>query len=263
MKIDDLGVLNGDVLLFGGPYSNLQATRALFAETGLIPRSNRICTGDMIAYCANPLETAQLVLAETATVVAGNCEIQVGQGAVDCGCGFKSGSVCDLASKNWFPFAQAKVAGAVGQLKGLPDIAVFQHNKRRYAVIHGGVTDVARFVWPSDAEAVFTEEIGAIESNLGPIDGVIAGHCGIAFERHVSDRIWINAGVIGMPPHDGRPQSRYAILSDDGVRFHSLDYDFHAASGAMVAEGLTLGYEVALQNGIWPSEDVLPKALRR
>ena len=59
MKIADLGVLNAPLALFGGPYSNAQATAALFdkvAQHGVAPRSV-ICTGDVVAYCANPRET--------------------------------------------------------------------------------------------------------------------------------------------------------------------------------------------------------------
>ena len=47
------------ILVFGGPYSNLRATQAMRAraeELG-IPPSSTICTGDVVAYCAEPEET--------------------------------------------------------------------------------------------------------------------------------------------------------------------------------------------------------------
>ena len=48
MKLVDLGELDAPVLLFGGPYSNLQATQALveLAKREGIPASHMICTGD-------------------------------------------------------------------------------------------------------------------------------------------------------------------------------------------------------------------------
>ena len=47
--------LHGPVLVFGGCYSNLQATEALLAEARRrgFSASQMICTGDMIAYGAD------------------------------------------------------------------------------------------------------------------------------------------------------------------------------------------------------------------
>ena len=72
------------------------------------------------------------------------------------------------------------------------------------------------FVWPSSPEAVFEREIAATEAILGPIDGLVAGHCGIAFQRMIGRHHWINPGALGLPPHDGRPETRYGVL--DGGR---------------------------------------------
>ena len=104
--------------------------------------------------------------------------------------------------------------------------------------------------------------LAAIQAAAGPVDGVIAGHCGVAFERDISGIHWINAGAIGMPPHDGRRQTRYVTLHPDGARVHALDYDVAGAVAAMHTAGLTQGYDRALETGIWPSEDILPKEMR-
>ncbi|HGG06309.1 MAG TPA: metallophosphoesterase, partial [Aliiroseovarius sp.] len=47
------------------------------------------------------------------------------------------------------------------------------------------------------------------------------------------------------------------------AHFHRLSYDPDAAVALMQAAGLTQGYERTMTTGIWPSEDVLPPALRR
>ncbi|HKL26714.1 MAG TPA: metallophosphoesterase family protein, partial [Desulfuromonadales bacterium] len=62
-RIVDLGCLNGPVLIFGGPYSNLAATQAMRAkaEELEIPPERTICTGDVVAYCAEPRETVDLI----------------------------------------------------------------------------------------------------------------------------------------------------------------------------------------------------------
>lgn len=268
MKTKDLGKLDGPVLLYGGTYSNLQATQALFAwaDAQGIPPGRRVCTGDIVAYGANPVETAELVLSRGGTVVAGNCEKQLAEDAETCGCGFAAGSTCDVLSKGWYPFARAALADRADlrdAFAACPDIVVFTRDRQRYAVIHGGVTDIARFVWPCAANEVFEEEIAALEHIVGPVDVVVAGHAGIRFTRRLGSHSWINAGVIGLPENNGTPSTAFVVLGADGPRYHQLDYDAESAAAAMRAAGLTQGYEASLLSGHWPSEDILPREMRR
>lgn len=263
--IRDLGVLTGDVLLFGGPYSNLQATEAVFAAARArgIGGGRMICTGDVVAYCAQPAETVALIRASGSVVVAGNCELQLAAGMLDCGCGFEAGSACDILSAGWFAHVDQQIGAADRAWMGaLPQMVVFAHGGRRVAVIHGGASDVSRFLWETSPEADFAQEVAAIEARVGAIDMVVAGHCGMAFRRQVAGVEWINAGVIGMPPHDGAQATRFAILSDRGVEFADLHYDAGLAIAKMQEAGLSQGYDQALKTGYWPSEDVLPEELR-
>lgn len=256
----DLGSIDTAITLFGGPYSNLQATQAVLDEV----RDVAICTGDVVAYCAQPAETVRAVRGAGCVVVAGNCEKQLAAGAGDCGCGFADGSACDVLSRGWYAFASAKIGAQDRQwMQNLPDIATFSHHGLRYAVIHGGFTNISRFIWPISPQPVFEEEIAAIEAHVGPVDGVIAGHCGIAFSRQVGGVKWINAGVIGMPANNGAQHTAYAVLRAGEIDFFQLTYDSAQAADAMVRAGLTQGYDRALLTGYWPSEDVLPPDLRR
>lgn len=265
MRIADLGELRGPVLIFGGPYSNLQATQAILAQARGrdIAPERMICTGDVVAYCAEPAETVALIRAAGCAVLAGNCERQLAQNAMDCGCGFDAGTHCDLLSAGWYAHANRSVgADARAWMDGLPDLILFTHAGRRAAVIHGGLSDVSRFVWPVSDVMVFEEEISHIQEVAGHIDLVFAGHSGLMFQRQIGAVDWINAGAIGMPPHDGRVETGFAVL-DHGVTFHRLAYDHRGAAAAMRAAGLVQGYDRALLSGYWPSEDVLPPVLRR
>lgn len=253
--------MDGPVVLFGGPYSNLHATEALVRAVG---GRDAICTGDVVAYCARPNETARLILEQGWPGVAGNCERQLLAGAPDCGCGFADGSACDLLSAGWWPFLLRTMdLDLVGRLNALPDIGTFVHCGKRFAVIHGGGAIANRFLWPSTDEADFALEFETIEAAAGRVDGVVAGHSGIAFQRNVGGRLWINAGAIGLPPNDGRPETRYAVLENGEAIFHRLAYDHAAAARQMEEAGLTQGYHLALTSGIWPSEGVCPVPLRR
>src|SRR5690606_21315614 len=100
------------LLVFGGPYSNLQATEALRrrAETLGIPARNVICTGDIVAYCAAPEETAQFIAAWGCHVIQGNCEQQLAVAAEDCACNFEEGTECAALAKGWYPFANAMIS---------------------------------------------------------------------------------------------------------------------------------------------------------
>lgn len=261
MRVRDFGRFEGPLVLFGGVYSNLQALEAL---AGVLDGRAAISTGDVVGYCADPVATVALMRSLGLPGIAGNCERQVAEGAGDCGCGFGDGSACDLASRGWFPrLVAACDADTVGWMDALPEIGVFTHESRRYGVIHGGVTAINRFIWPSSSDAEFLEEIEALEALTGKVDGIVAGHSGIAFHRRIGGHQWINAGAIGLPPHDGRPETRYAVLDRGEVVIERLHYDHAAQREAMVAAGLTQGYHEALASGLWPSEDGLPPELRR
>lgn len=266
MRVQDLGQLDGPVLLFGGPYSNLPATRALIAKARAlgIGADHMICTGDLVAYCASPKETVAEIRALGCAVVAGNCEKQLAANALHCGCGFEEGSACDLLSAGWYAHANARIGAADRQwMAALPDILCFHHQGRRCAVIHGGVRDISRFLWPVSPEAAFQEELDHVRAVIGPVDMVIAGHCGIAFQRDIGAIQWLNAGVIGMPPNNGRPKAQYAVLRGGTAEILELSFDHASAARQMAEHGLTQGYDRALLSGYWPSEDVLPPSLRR
>src|SRR5258708_34513963 len=115
--------IDGPALVFGGPYGNLQATAAVLGEAQRlgIPPSRIICTGDLVAYCGDPVATIDLVRQAGIHVVMGNCDEQLAQNAQDCGCGFPSGSDCERLSSAWFAYADREVGhDARASLAGLP-----------------------------------------------------------------------------------------------------------------------------------------------
>ncbi|MEO0918471.1 MAG: metallophosphoesterase [Pseudomonadota bacterium] len=261
MRVRDFGPLDTPVVLFGGPYSNLAALEALATEIGERPA---ICTGDVVAYGAEPVETVNLMRSLDVRCIAGNCERQVAEGGLDCGCGFAPGSTCDRLSQAWYAhLSTACDPDTTTWLADLPEVGVFLQYDRRYAVIHGGATSINRFIWPDSPDEVFLEEITALEGLLGRIHGVIAGHSGVAFHRKIEGYQWINAGAIGLPPHDGRPETRYAVLSQGDVVIERLSYDHATTRRKMVQAGLTQGYHETMTTGLWPSEESLPLSMRR
>ncbi|MEZ5852127.1 MAG: metallophosphoesterase family protein [Hyphomicrobiaceae bacterium] len=251
------------ILVFGGPYSNLKATEAMrvrAAELG-IPPERVVCTGDVVAYCAEPEETARLVADWGCHVIQGNCEQQLAEGATDCACNFEEGSSCDLLAKGWYPFANGRLSDAMrAWMGGLPETLRFSAGGLTFRVVHGGVGLVNRWVFGSQKD-VLGEEV----ANAGS-DVVIAGHCGLPFVSKVRGRVWFNPGVIGMPANDGGPHVWYGLITQDegGVVLstHRLTYDHTWAAANMRRFGYANGYARSLVTGLWPSLDILPEVER-
>lgn len=259
--VQDLGAIEAPLLLFGGPYSNLEATRAVLAaaERHGIPAGRIICTGDVVAYCGDPEQTTALVRGAGIHVVMGNCEESFASEADDCGCGFAEDSACDVLSRQWFAYAKSELTPQAARWMGtLPRQIRFRMQGRRFAAIHGGTREINRFLFASHDDDTLGEEIGLLD-----VDAVIGGHCGLPFTRPMGERLWHNPGVVGMPANDGTPRAWYSILhpTADGIRIalHTLDYDHAAAAAKMRTRGLPEGYAQALESGLWPNTDILPE----
>lgn len=249
------------ILLFGGPYSNLRALMAMRERAQVlgIGPERVICTGDVVAYCAEPEETVALIREWGCRVIAGNCEEQLAAGGEDCGCGFEEGSACDLLAKGWYPFASARVSAASrAWMATLPGAITFEFAGLRFRVVHGGISETSSFLFASqrrDLEA----EVAASGADV-----VIGGHCGLPFAHAFAGggKAWLNPGVIGMPANDGTPDAWFGRLDlvNDAVEFATqrLSYDAAGAASAMRRFGHANGYARTLITGLWPSLDVLP-----
>ena len=260
--VQDLGEIDGPVLVFGGTYGNLEATAALIETAGRlgIPGPRAICTGDLVAYAADPQATVDLVREWGGPIVMGNCEEALAADAEDCGCGFSEGSACAALSVQWFNASRRDVDMATKRWMGsLPRRVLFSLAGRRLAAIHGGVRQINRYIFASTPVREKLDELLA-----AGVDGVVAGHCGVPFTQLAGGRLWHNSGAVGMPANDGTPRVWYSVLTatDDGIEVthHALDYDHRGAAAKMRTRGYPAEYADGLASGLWPSCDVLPPA---
>src|SRR6516164_2999063 len=142
------------LMVFGGPYSNLEATRAVLDEAARLSISadRIICTGDVVAYGADAAATVDLVRDRVGHVVMGNCEQSLAAGSDDCGCGFPTGSSCERLSAAWFAYASRELNNdARSWMADLPRRINIEIGGCRLAVIHGGVDMINRFIFASTA----------------------------------------------------------------------------------------------------------------
>lgn len=259
MHIENLGRLEGRVLLFGGPYSNLQATRAMMAEAQKlgVPASRVICSGDLVAYCGEPVETVDLIREWGISVVMGNCEESLGSDADDCDCGFDENSACSLLSVKWYEYANTLIGAEQRQwMAGLPGAIRFEYAGFGCQVIHGGVSAINQFIFESDSLVEKSRQIRQSRADI-----IIAGHAGIPFGQKVAAGYWLNAGVIGMPANDGTADTWYLLIdsNENGVAasWHRLEYDAATSRRSTQSAGMT-EYAQALVDGLWPAQDSLP-----
>lgn len=253
-------VTGNRAFIFGGAYGNLQATKAVLMkalELGFEPHQI-IFTGDMIAYCGQPVETAALLKRSGIHLIMGNCEASLANGAEDCGCGFEQGSACDALSGEWYSFCKSRIHPATARWMGtLPRNLLVDISGFNLLCTHATPDSINRFVFPSSIDP----------RDYGDFDGYVVGHSGIPFVAETNGKPWINSGAAGMPANDGTPRVWYATLEASTnsltVETRALEYDHASAAGVMKQAGLDNGYRQCLLTGIWPSDGVLPKVERR
>lgn len=267
--MQDLGQFDEPVILFGGPYSNLQATRAMRDEARArnIAPERVICNGDIVAYCGDPSATVQLVRDWGIPVVMGNCEESLAMDSDDCGCGFEDGTLCSVLSVEWYRFATSQVsAGQRRWMRGLPRRIRISLAGLDFMVVHGSPDHISEFIFPSDDTRA--KQTG-VRSAGGQV--IVGGHSGLPFGQALAGGdepvYWLNTGVIGMPANDGTRDGWYLLLEpcDDGVAasWHRLPFDTGGATASMRRAGLGVAYRNALESGLWPSMDVLPPRERQ
>lgn len=256
----NLGNIDGRMLIFGGAYSNLSATLAMQAKAQAlnIPPERTICTGDLVAYCAEPVETVELIRNWGIPVVMGNCEESLAADSQDCGCGFEEGSACSVLSVKWFQYANALVKKDQRLwMADLPLSISFQYSGFHCLVIHAGVSSNNQFIFESDSLVDKSAQIRQVQAEV-----IIGGHSGIPFGQKLEAGYWLNAGVIGMPANDGSADTWYLLLDSDSsgvvASWHRLTYSIEHSQQSTRVAGM-VEYAQALEDGLWPSLDVLPE----
>ncbi len=251
------------MLVFGGVYSNLQALEAVLAEAGKrgIGPGNMLCTGDIVAYGADASACVERIRDLGIASIAGNCEEQLALELADCGCGYAPGTSCDVLSRTWFAHASAQVsAGQRAWMDGLPEHLNIAINGLTLTVLHGSLREANRFVFASTPARVKLHDI-----DQAGTDGIIAGHSGLPFTQVLDGRLWHNSGALGLPANDGTARVWCSILSPGErprtlkIEHVALGYDHAGAARNMRKAGLPEDYAKALETGLWPSCDVMPK----
>lgn len=261
MEIKDIGKIEGKWLVFGGPYSNLQALEGIWevANDKGIPPEKIICTGDVVGYCAQPEEAVQFVKKWGIHAIAGNVEKQVREGKEDCGCNFREASRCDRFSRNWYPFAQQQVSeDSVEWMKDLPGFLSFSMGRKKGLVVHGAFSGISKYIFPSTPWKEKKKEFLASGRSI-----IIGGHSGIPFLEGKNGLYWLNAGVTGMPANDGTCRAWYLVVDADSreapVSLEHFYFKNEKAARLIEQRSLPVEYAKTLKTGLWDNCEILPE----
>lgn len=156
------------LLIFGGCYSNLQATQAMknWAEENNFQPQQCICAGDIVAYCGNPYETVELIREWGVHCIQGYVEQSLATQADVCGCGFEEGSVCDTLSRGWYQIAENKISQAQRDwFSQLPEQLKFSIEYKSIQIVHGAASDINRFMFESQPDSDFLDEFALLNAN--------------------------------------------------------------------------------------------------
>ncbi len=257
----DIGEINEPLFVFGGVYSNLEAlvaVKALSEKLGFRPKQI-ICTGDVVAYCADPSASLDFVKEWGIHCIAGNVELNLRDEADECGCNFNEGSRCDMLSRQWYPYAKAHVTQEnLAYIHSLPEFIDCLFYGKKTKVVHGSFHNTSEFIFHSSKDSIFERNFMETGCEI-----ILAGHCGLPFEKRLSKGYWVNAGVIGMPANDGNSYTWCGGLgltqNMPSFEFMKLSYDHELAASKMGKEGLPASYAETLLTGIWDNCDILPE----
>jgi predicted phosphodiesterase len=259
--IQHLGEIKGKILVFGGVYSNFQALEELayLAKKEDIPAERIFCTGDIVGYCASPVECLEFIQKWGIHAIQGNVEENLVNGTEDCGCNFSEGSRCDVFAKQWFAFATLKMTPmTLAYMENLPKRITFSYAGKNVHLLHGSDANISEFIFGSTPW-----EIKKANFITTKADVILAGHCGLPFADVKENLFWLNPGVIGMPANDGTPRVWYMLLDDTSgsfsYQFKSYEYDSGEANQLMLENGLPFSYADTLLTGIWDNSDILPE----
>ncbi|MBR9919461.1 MAG: metallophosphoesterase family protein [Bacteroidetes bacterium] len=264
-SLKDIGSFKpGKLLVFGGVYSNLEALEALKqeAEKHALPADRIICTGDVVAYCADPEASVRQIIDWGIHCIAGNVEIQLRERLDDCGCNFEEDTRCDLFSRHWYPYARKNVSeAALSWMEALPHHLKFEFGGKQFLVVHGSGEGVSDYVFDSTPFGEKRKQLDA-----AGVDVILAGHCGLPFGESRNNKTWWNAGVIGMPANDSTQRVWYSLIEWEGagepIRFshHAFTFDASRTRQKMLENNLPRAYAETLVTGLWDNCEILPEA---
>ncbi len=124
-------------------------------------------------------------------------------------------------------------------------------------VTHASFSQINQFIFASTDSLIKQNELIQADADI-----LIGGHCGL---QAIDGRLWLNAGVIGLPVNDVTVDGWYLVMEPQStsikISWHRLQYDYQQCFQDMQSAGL-MAYASCIKSGLWPTMDILPDSER-
>lgn len=248
------------VAAFGGVYSNHLALAAAIEDALGRGADSLYCLGDLGAFGPHPDRVFPLIRDHEVRTIRGNYDDSIARGLDDCQCGYTDPRDNHYARLSYrYTYANTSPESRAW-MDTLPPSRRFLLGDLEVLVCHGSPRRMNEFLWETTTPDHF---IRKLTSDNG-CDVILGTHTGLHWRRRVGERSWyVNAGALGRPANDGRPEVWYALLEAEGSRlrteFIPVSYDHEALADEMRDERLPEEFIETIRTGWWTTcLEVLP-----
>lgn len=247
------------VAILGGIYSNAPALAAVLDDARGRDVEAVLCLGDMGGFGPHPDRVFPLLRSAPVLAIQGNYDESIARGRGDCGCGYTSARDNAYAQVSYAYTARRTSTEHRAWLAALPAHRRLRLGRHRALMCHGSPRVINEFLWESTTPDGYLRRL--LDEQAA--DVLLCGHTGIHWHRALpGGRHVVNAGAVGRPANDGRPNAWYAILTAGDelvVEFVPVDYDHEALAREIEREGLPVEFAETIRTGWWTTcLDVLP-----
>ena len=244
---------------FGGIYSNWLALEAAITDAKRRGAEALYCLGDLGGFGPHPDRAIEILREARIVTVQGNYDDSVGNGKIDCGCGYTDPRDNHFARISYEYTLEHTSQAHRPWLASLPPRVAFEVEGKRYALVHGSPRQQNEFLWESASPDALLEKLASDAA----ADVLLCTHTGIPWQRRLpSGRRVANVGALGRPANDGRTEVWYALL--DTVRAEPFElvpvaYDHLGLAAEMRAERLPEEFVETILTGWWTTcLEILP-----
>ncbi len=238
------------IAVLGGPYANPYALAATLTDAAERGCERIFCLGDLGGFGAECDAIWPLLKAHAVQCIAGNYDIALGRGDLDCGCGYADERDNHYAQLLYDHTRAHTSAAFAAWMRDLPA----EHRETIGGVdvhmVHGSPLAVNDFLWESLGDDELRERLSASGAEV-----LLCTHTGIPWQRRIDGTLIVNVGVVGRPANDGRTAVWYAVLDLHGAgaraELISVDYDWRAQAASMRAAGLPEPFVETIESGWW------------
>ncbi|MEA2412523.1 MAG: hypothetical protein QOC77_3084, partial [Thermoleophilaceae bacterium] len=250
------------IAVCGGPYANPHALAAMIEDARARGAGRLFCLGDLGGFGAECDAIWPLLTEHGVECIAGNYDVAIGRGDLDCGCGYSDPRDNEFAQLIYDYTRSNTSPGFAAWMRDLPDELRETIGGVDVHMVHGSPLAVNDFMWESLPEDDVRARVAA--SRAGAL---LCTHTGIPWQRRLGGTLVVNVGAVGRPANDGRTHTWYALLDlDDGVARAELvpvEYDHRAQAESMRDAGLPEPFVETIETGWWTTcLEVVPPAER-